>query len=75
MGGKSDSARMTCRQQDVTFGFDRKSIVIRTPSGILVALLAGQLGGQNWDGFMGGLDAEMTESAGQMMFLGDPAKR
>ena len=24
---------------------------------------------------MGGLDAEMTESAGQMTFLGDPAKR
>lgn len=75
MGGKSGGARMTCRQQDVTVGFNRKSIAIRTPSGILVALLAGRPEGQTWDKFMGGLDAEMTESAGQMTFPGDPAER
>jgi hypothetical protein len=56
-------------------GIYRKTTVIKTPSGVVAAVLAGRPGGEAWDDKMRRLDGELEGSAELMTFQQvDPKK-
>jgi hypothetical protein len=49
-------------------GFDRKSLMIKTPSGVMAAVLAGRPLGQGWDNKIKSLYEELSGASESMTF-------